>query len=58
MNDEGISRITKLLNEDLGSLSDRLKKAVDAGRSYTSFGGALNHENSSVKFIYRTDTVK
>ena len=56
--DEGISKITKLLNEDLGSLADQLKKISAAGRSYTTFAGAAEGTDSSVRFIYRTDSIE
>lgn len=56
--DEGISKITELVDGDLGTAADRLGATVDAAKSYSSFAGLGKDMNGSTKFIYKTDEIK
>ena len=50
-NEEGIDKLTQILDTDLESISERIKAISEAGKSYNSFGGSSQEENSRVKFI-------
>ena len=54
-NKEGISKLTSVFNSDLDMINGRIKAISDAGKAYTSFGGALDTEKSSVKFIIESE---
>ena len=56
--DEGISKITELVDGDLGTAADRLGATVDAAKSYSTFTGLGKDMNGSTKFIYKTDEIK
>ena len=43
---------------DLSEFSDKMQAIQIAGENYTSFGGANADEDSSVKFIIKTDSIK
>lgn len=54
-------KITEKLEEcgvSTDELSVRIKALADVSKEYTSFAGAAEGMESSVKFIYRTDSVK
>ena len=55
--DEGISKITELVDGELGTAADRLGATVDAAKSYSSFAGLGKDMNGSTKFIYKTDEI-
>ena len=54
-NKEGISKLTSVFNSDLDKIKGRIKAIKDAGKEYTSFGGALDTEKSNVKFIIESE---
>lgn len=54
-NKEGISKLTSVFNSDLDMINGRIKAISDAGKAYTSFGGALDTEKSNVKFIIESE---
>ena len=56
--DEGISKLTEILDGDLGNIADRLNVTVDAAKSYNSFTGLGEGMNGSTKFIYKTEEIK
>lgn len=58
LNDEGISKITDLVNNDIEKYYDRLCAVRDFAREYTSFAGANDDTENTVKFIYKTEPVK
>ena len=55
LNDEGISKLTDLVNDDLAGLKDKLEKISDASKAYTAYGDA---NADSVRFIYKTDEIR
>ena len=57
MNEEGISKITEMFGDNLTEAVDRLKEIRAAGVTYNNFAGALEDENNSVKFIFRTEEI-
>ena len=56
--EDGIQKITGIVDDDVLSVTDRLKAVDEASQSYTSFSGANDDEPSSVQFIIRTAPVK
>lgn len=57
-NEKGISKLTSLAGDDLGSLATRIKATVEVSRDYKSFAGIADGTDGDVKFIYRTDEIK
>ena len=57
-NEKGISKLTSLAGDDLGSLVTRIKATVEVSRDYKSFAGIADGTDGDVKFIYRTDEIK
>ena len=57
-NENGISKLTSLAGDDLGSLVTRIKTTVEVSRDYKSFAGIADDTDGDVKFIYRTDEIK
>ncbi len=57
-NKEGVEKLTSVFDSDYNSISDRVKAISDAGKAYTSFGGASDTENSAVKFIIESAEIK
>lgn len=57
LNKEGIQKLTKLLQDDLGDLTARVQATIDVSRDYRSFSGISGDASGQVKFIYRTDEI-
>lgn len=57
LNKEGIQKLTKLLQDDLGDLTARVKATIDVSKDYRSFSGISDDASGQVKFIYRTDEI-
>ena len=57
LNKEGIQKLTKLLQDDLGDLTARVQATIDVTRDYRSFSGISDDASGQVKFIYRTDEI-
>ena len=57
-NDEGIRKLTDLLNGDLQDLNDRFEATKEAARAYKSFAGISDGMQGKVKFIYKTAAVE
>lgn len=62
---DGLAQFSEKITEKLDAcgvspeeLSVRIKALSDVSKEYTSFAGAADGTDSSVKFIYRTDSVK
>ena len=55
---EGIKKIYEAFDGDLSDFSDRLSAIEKAGENYSTFGGAYDDIDSSVKFIIKTDGIK
>ena len=53
-NEEGVQKITDMIDGEFGSAVARLKATADASRDYTEFAGKEKGTDGSVKFIYRT----
>ena len=58
LDSEGIKKLYDAFDGDFSEFSDKLKAIQKAGESYTSFGGANEDEDCSVKFIIKTAGVK
>ena len=58
LDEEGIKRLYEAFDGDLSDFADRMSAIQEAGKSYNSFGGSSEEENSSVKFIFKTDSIK
>lgn len=55
--EEGIQKLTDLMDADLSDLVDRLKAVQDYAEEYKSFGGCLDSMECTTKFIYKTDSI-
>ncbi|MBR3202255.1 MAG: hypothetical protein IKF60_01575, partial [Solobacterium sp.] len=55
---EGMDKLAEVFGDKLGDIIDRLSALNDAGTSYNNFSGASGNENDSVKFIFKTESVK
>lgn len=58
LDEEGIKRLYEAFDGDLSDFADRMSAIQEAGSNYNSFGGSSEEENSSVKFIFKTDSIK
>lgn len=57
LNKEGIQKLTKLLQDDLGDLTARVQATIDVSKDYRSFSGISDDASGQVKFIYHTDEI-
>ena len=55
---EGIDKLAEVFGGELEDVLDRLTAISDAGTAYRSFSGTSENENDSVKFIFKTESVK
>ena len=55
--EEGIQKLTTTVDDDLLSVTDRLKAVDEASQSFKTFSGANETEPSSVQFIIRTEGI-
>ena len=53
--EEGIKKIGDVLGKDLPAVVDSLKGLTNAGADYKTFSGALDDNNNSCKFIFKTE---
>ena len=58
LDEEGIKKLYEAFDGDLTDFADRMSAIQEAGSSYTSFGGSSSDVDSSVKFIFKTDSIK
>lgn len=56
-NDEGVSKIADLVNDDLDGFYARLCAVRDYAKEYDSYGGVNEGMESSVKFVYKTEGI-
>ena len=52
--EDGIHKLTDLVEVDVQNILDRLDQVMEAGKAYHAFTGNNSNENSSVKFIIET----
>ncbi|NLU24219.1 MAG: hypothetical protein GXW99_05780 [Clostridiales bacterium] len=57
LNEQGIQKLADAVDGDLTGLTDRLQAMADLSKGYTSFSGAPEGVESSVKFVFRTDSI-
>ena len=57
-NEEGIKKLTDVVEDDLAGTLTRLKATVEVSKDYKSFAGIADGADGQVKFIYRTDSIK
>lgn len=55
--DEGISKITSLLKNDVGNIVERLKATAKVAQNYKSYSGLTDQMDGEVKFIYKTEEI-
>ena len=53
-NDEGIAKLTDLVNGDIGGIIDRVKALSEVSGEYGTFTGG----SGSARFVYRTDAIE
>ncbi len=56
--EEGIHKLTSLVEDDTQEIVDRLQAVLDAGKEYKTFTRLPEGMDGSVKFIIKTDSVK
>lgn len=56
--DEGVQKISELVNGDVETLLARVNAMLEASRNYRTFSERPENMDGQVKFIYRTDEVK
>lgn len=55
--EEGIQKLADVFGDDLDEVIDRLNAVMDAGSEYSTFSGASEDMDSSVKFIIKTGAI-
>lgn len=56
-NEQAVQKIVDAFSGNLGSLADKTKAIVQAGKNYNNFCGITSGTEGHVKFIYETDAV-
>ena len=56
--EKGFSRIAELSKGDLANVAARLRAVVDVAKDYNSFAGISEDMEGTVRFVYRTESVK
>lgn len=54
---EGVQKLSDLVQQDLGGFVTRLRATIDVSKSYTNFSGIADDAEGQVKFIYRTEQI-
>ena len=57
-NDEGVTKINSVINNDLKDIVETFKAMREASREYNSYSGISDNMDGSVKFIYVVDGTK
>lgn len=57
LDEEGVKKLTSILDGDLNGLLERVKATIAASEAYTSFTDG-NTAGGQVRFLYRTEAVK
>ena len=55
--EEGIAQLKELAGDDLKELSERLKAVKQADSTYDNFGGILDGQRGSVRFMIETEGI-
>ena len=58
LNEEGVQKLAKLYKTDVKSIDNRISLLKDAAKSYKTFSGTNNPDNTRVKFIYKADSIE
>lgn len=58
LNEEGIEKLTAVIEEDLEGITDRMKAILDVSEHYTTYSGKQGAMSGQVKFIYKTDSIE
>ena len=58
LNEEGVRKLADIYKKDVKSIDKRISMLKDAAKSYKTFSGTANPENTRVKFIYKTDSIE
>lgn len=56
--EEGIQKITDMLNDDVKAVMERIKAVENADKSYKAFDGQDDNMNGKVKFVIETDGIE
>lgn len=56
-NEQAVQKIVDAFSGNLGSLADKTKAIVQAGKNYNNFCGITSGTEGHVKFIYETDAI-
>lgn len=56
--EEGIRKLTRLLEEDLAELADRLQATLDVSGEYAPLAKGADAPEKSVRFLYKTEAIK
>lgn len=54
---DGVQKLSDLVQQDLGGFVTRLRATIDVSKSYTNFSGIADDAEGQVKFIYRTEQI-
>ena len=57
LKDEGISKITEAVPEDLQQILTRVRATADVSKHYRNFSGLSNEMDGQIRFVYRTEEV-
>ncbi len=58
LDERGIQALTEAVGGDLAGLAARIRATTDVSRDYTAFSGISDDMQGSVRFIFRTDSIK
>lgn len=58
LDERGIQALTEAVGGDLAGLTARIRATIDVSRDYTAFSGISDDMQGSVRFIFRTDSIK
>ena len=58
LNEEGVKKLSELYKTDVKSIEKRIDMIRDAAKSYKTFSGTANPDETRVKFIYKTDSIE
>lgn len=58
LNEEGIEKLTAVIEEDLEGITDRVKAILDVSDHYTTYSGKQGAMSGQVKFIFKTDSIE
>lgn len=58
LNEEGIEKLTAVIDEDLEGITDRVKAILDVSDHYTTYSGKQGAMSGQVKFIFKTDSIE